>query len=630
MYVRERGIIIHNFFILFIMTESKFTKLENGYTVHTSPWEFNHDSIFRGNIAEYMLNQSHGLSLDKNNSDDSGDSESFLSHKLYIDSKNSSNFITVGQQRELTGKISNLLKTKYDIHVGDAVCLLLTNSIYLPSLHLGILGAGGVVSPANIAYQPHELRHQLKISQSKLIVVSGNLDVLGDRLRGVASKAIEGVPTTTTTGEKNIPIVTLDSLIYQAFFDPKVKWDAPVDYPGDSCKERHAYYCFSSGTSGLPKGVVTSHFNILANIAQQEAALKNGFYLPNSVYAAILPMSHIYGLSVFVYNLPNMHPYTTIVVFEKFDLELLLQKIDEHKISYLHVVPPMAVLFAKSDIVVQPKYLNALKKNLKGMLTGAAPLAQSVIDEIDARLKNGIKITQSYGLTETSPSNTFAAYEPHLDNYHLESCGWLLPGIEARLVSSSENEEDNSKDTRGEIWLRGPNVMSGYLRNPEATKASFDETGEWFKTGDVGVVTPEGQWFVVDRSKELIKSKGHQVAPTELEGILLEHPDVRDAAVIGIDLPEEGTELPRGFIVLGNSSNIDIDIDTKSAALKIKEWFDQQVSRYKQLWGGIVVIDKIPKSASGKILRRELKSRKSSEDIVYGYRTGAPKIQSKI
>lgn len=584
-----------------------YTRIENGLTIHTSPWSIDVPSIFKGNIADFVL-QTPGIS------ESSPINKAQPNRKLYIDAKDSTKFVTVAEQRDLIGKIAHVLKTQYKIKVGDAVCLLLHNSIYLPALHLGILAAGGVVSPANVFYLPHELRHQLNVSQAKLVI---GLEQFLD----TAEKA-----TKINDDKKTYvhDIITLDNIISKAQA-PGTKWEPPIKYHGDESKTRHAYYCFSSGTSGVPKGVITSHYNIISNVSQQHIAAHEFLYQDGNIYAAVLPMSHIYGLSTFIYAVPTIG-LSTIVVFEKFDFEALLTKITEHMISFLHVVPPMAVLFAKSPVL--DKYLPEVRKSLKGLLSGAAPLSQSLIDEITARFANGIDVTQSYGLTETSPINTFGSFNRKDGYFNPESSGWLMPGLEARLVDANgEDVHGVGETSRGELWLRGPNVMQGYIRNKEATESAFDPTGVWFKTGDIGYASEEGLWFIVDRVKELIKSKGHQVAPAELEGIILEHPEVSDAAVTGINLPEEGTELPRAYIVLPSKITNDNELEKK--VLEIKLWFDQKVARHKQLWGGIVVLDSIPKSPSGKIQRRLLRDRK--DDKVYGYKTGAPKkSQAKL
>lgn len=548
---------------------------KNNLTIHLSPWEFDISKVFRGNIAQYVLKSLAETDIP-------------ASKPLYIDALNSSNVITKADVLSTVGKIAYLLKTKYGVREGDAVCLLLTNSIYLPLLHLGILAAGGVVTPANIMYLPNELHHQLNLSRAVVIITQ-------DAFINTAKKAA------SHTDPEPLYVNHIKTLpeIWTEIQETTESLE-PLDYPGTTNEQKHAYYCFSSGTSGKPKGVITTHANIISNVTQQVISAKDNIY-GKGVYGAVLPMSHIYGLSTFIYTLQVLG--RTSVIFDKFDFETLLDKIVEHKISVLHIVPPMAVLFAKSPLV--DKYPQ-VKSQIRGIVSGAAPLSESLYLKLVERLE--CAIWQAYGLTETSPINTFPCH--NLQTYIPESVGWLMPGLEARLVDSDGNDV-HSIGERGEMWLRGPNIMQGYIRNAEATAEVFSEDGQWLRTGDVALVSSDGQWFIVDRVKELIKSKGHQVAPAELESILLENPDVIDAAVTGIYLPDEGTELPRAFVQLRDGVD----------PLSVKSWFDAKVARHKRLWGGLVVVDQVPKSAAGKIQRRLLRNRK--HDVVHGYRESA-------
>lgn len=550
------------------------TRREGSATIHVSPWASDESTFFKGNITEFVLQSPYW----SENPDKA----------IFIDALNSSNVLTSRDIKTLVGKVAYLLRTKYNIQEHDSVCLLVTNSNYVPIVHLGILALGAVVSPASIAYLPNELHHQLNVAQAKIIVTQ-------DQFMETAQKASKNfTPAVPVQAISTIEQLLQEARAVQGSVDP-------IKLHGEECKSRDAYYCFSSGTSGVPKGVKTTHYNIISNLIQQVISATKTIYQPGNVYGAVLPMSHIYGLSKFVYVLPYLGQ--TTVVFEKFDFKLLLEKIEEHKISVLHIVPPMAVEFAKSPLVDE---YPLVRKHIKGIISGAAPLSKSLTSKLLERLD--CELWQAYGLTEASPMVHLACYD--LKNYDRESSGWLMPSLEARLVD--ENGQDvHGFNEPGELWLRGANIMAGYLRNPKATAETFSPDGQWLRTGDVARVNETGQWFIVDRFKELIKSKGHQVAPAELESILLSNPDVADAAVTGIYIPDEGTELPRGFVILRNNAK----------PLDIKEWFDARVARHKRLWGGLVVLDKIPKTASGKIQRRLLRDRK--DDIVHGYRVSA-------
>ncbi|CAN6657405.1 oxalate--CoA ligase [Trichomonascus vanleenenianus] len=503
--------------------------------------------------------------------------------KVFIDAK-TGEYLTAKGLCDLMGQIAYLLHTKYDIKYDDVVCVFARNSIYTAPTYHGVLSIGAVVSPANVVYLPHELGHQLSATKTKLLVTS-------DELRKTAEAAAKEQGVVVSN------IITMEQLVQEA--RACTEQLLPVPIPGLTAVNKDAFYCFSSGTSGTPKGVMTSHHNMTSNHQQQVQSMPQEMLSPDHVFAGVLPMSHIFALGKFVFQ--NLVLARTVVVFSKFQLEELLQAIIKYRITHMFSVPPIIVLLAKSPII--DKYPE-VKDSLTALYSGAAPLSKSLIDQVEQRL--GVDIKQGYGLTESSPVSHSANYDPK--TYNKDSIGWLIAGQEARVVDPDGN--DVAPGERGELWMRGPNIMRGYLNNPEATANTLTKDG-WLKTGDVAVVDEHHQFYIVDRVKELIKSKGHQVAPAELEYILLKHPNVSDSAVIGIYSEDDASELPRAFVTLNKS------IDP----LEIKNWFDKSVARYKQLWGGIVVLDAIPKSPSGKILRRELRLRKG--DTVYGMKRQA-------
>lgn len=502
---------------------------------------------------------------------------------VYIDAKTGKK-LTARQAVDMIQAMAYVLRTDLNVQYDDVVCIFMKNTIYTPPLHFGILSNGAVVSPANIAYLPEELAHQLRVSRAKVVVT---MPEFKDRVEKALKE--EGVVVER--------VILIDDLVSKV--ENTTGRDLPVKLPGGLAREKDAYYCFSSGTSGLPKGVMTTHTNITSN-CQQQYQSSFGFYKEGNVYGAVLPMSHIFGLAKFVYL--TFYTCCTLVVFPQFELEPLLQAIIKYRITHLHVVPPIVVLLAKSPVV--DKYMD-ITKSLRGVMSGAAPLSQSLIDQVEARLPP-ISIKQGYGLTESSPVSHFFMYK---NTYNKSSIGWLVPGQEARIVDDEEN--DVPKGERGELWIRGPNIMRGYLRNPEATAETLTPDG-FLRTGDIAMIDEDDQFYIMDRKKELIKSKGHQVAPAELEAILLKHPEVIDCAVTGAFSEEEQSELPRGYVVLRNPS--------EKVALEVKQWFDESVSRHKRLWGGICIIDAVPKNASGKLLRRNLRTN-SKNDKPLGMKT---------
>lgn len=537
------------------------TKYDDGQLIHQSPWPFNVKNVHHGNLADLMFS-SPNFTTEQ--------------HKqVFIDANDPSRFLTRFDVIDQSKRLAYVLQNKLGIKRGDVVCIWLYNEIYTPVLHYAILSIGAIVSPANIMYLPEELRHQLNVTQAKLIVTEPSH----------LEKAAEAGAKKSITLSQVIDLIKAETN----------KLD-PIDLDGINTP---AYYCFSSGTSGAAKGVISTHFNLASNLEQTQIVSKP-VYDDINLFGGVLPMSHIFGLSVFVYSIP--HFGSASVIFRSFDFKMLVQRIYELKISFLHIVPPLAVLFAKAEL---PYSVSSLKR----MLSGAAPLGESLSRAVTDRL--GCPIYQAYGLTETSPMSHFFTYD--LDLYDKATVGWLVPGMEAKLLDP-EGKVINEYGTPGELVLKGPNVMKGYLNNPTATEAAFnDKEHQWFRTGDVVTVSRQGQFQIVDRVKELIKSKGHQVAPAELEEVLLRHPLVTDSAVTGISVPEEGTEWPRAYVTLAAGPGTDRE---KSA--QVLEWFNKQVAKHKRLWGGIVVIPAIPKSPSGKILRRVLRERKDKdEEIVF-------------
>lgn len=550
------------------MSEIPYTRVEDNHVIHSSPWPSDEHTYFCGNIANFVIDSQ----LLKSDPD----------FPIFIDALDPSQRVLAKDVPVLTRKLGTVFNRRYGISHDDTVCIFAQNSIHVPLVMYGILATGGIVSPANISYLPHELAHQLEVSHSKVIVTT-------KELLSTARSALTANPKTKLHVNK---IVVIDDLIEQARAETFLL--KPVDFPGDQAKTKHALYCFSSGTSGLPKGVISSHYNLTSNTHQNNAVSDK--YNKKYRFACFLPMSHIYGFSAFVLTIPRQG--ATTVILPKFDFEILLKTITEHEINILHIVPPIAVLLAKSPLI--EKYPD-VGKHLELLLSGAAPLSKSLATAVETRLK--CQLVQGYGLTETSP--TTHAYTFDENNYDISGIGWLCPNMEARLVDDAGNDV-RTLDTPGELYMRGPNVFLGYLRNSDATIATFEK--DWFKTGDVAQVDKNGNWKIVDRVKELIKSRGFQVAPAELEGLLLTHPDVADVGVTAVNAEEEGTEYPRAFVVLKPG---------KTNPLEVLEWINGKVARHKRLYGGIVVVNEIPKSPSGKILRRLLKNIKF--DKVYGY-----------
>jgi acyl-CoA synthetase (AMP-forming)/AMP-acid ligase II len=327
-----------------------------------------------------------------------------------------------------------------------------------------------------------------------------------------------------------------------------------------------------------------THYNLVSNLVQTGAVIT---VTEDESFVAVLPFFHIYGMQVLM-NL-GLYLGATIVTMPRFDLEQFLSLHQEHGLTRAFVAPPMVVALAKHPLVD-----NYDLSALKNIFSGAAPLSAELAIEAGERLD--CEVVQGYGMTELSPV-THAT--PH-GKFKPGSAGMTVPNTQVRIVDPS-NGESLGVDADGEVWIKGPQVMKGYLNNDEATKSTIDDEG-WLHTGDVGHVDSDGHLYVVDRLKELIKFKGFQVPPAELEALLLTHPKVADAAVIGLPDDDAG-EIPAAYVVLRP--------DTEATAEEIQEFIAGQVASYKQI-RKVTFLDAVPKSASGKILRRVLRDQEAA------------------
>jgi 4-coumarate--CoA ligase len=427
----------------------------------------------------------------------------------------------------------------------------------------GVATAGGTNTTINPTYTADEVRHQLQDSKATLLVTIG---MFADTARA----AIEGTDVTE--------IFTLDGAEGTTNFTALL--GDPIDQVPVDLDEHVVVLPYSSGTTGLPKGVMLTHRNLVANIVQSQAVLTPD---QGEVAIAALPFFHIYGMQVLMNTLlaNGVH----VICMPRFDLEQALQTIQDQQVTRFFAVPPMVLALAKHPIVDQYDL-----SSLKMVFSGAAPLGADLAQEAAKRI--GCEVVQGYGMTELSP----VSHATPAGDFKPGSSGVAVPNTECRLVAA--DGEDQDAGGRGELWVRGPQVMKGYLNNEEATRNTIDDDG-WLHTGDVAELDEDGHYYIVDRVKELIKYKGFQVPPAELEALLLTHPKIADTAVIGI-LDEEAGELPKAFVVVAPGQDLGED--------EVKAFVADKVATYKQI-RMVEFVDAIPKSASGKILRRELRDR---------------------
>ena len=500
---------------------------------------------------------------------------------------------TYGAIRRRTKSLAQGLRD-LGVQPKDVVAFFSPNSIDYAITCYGVLGCGATVSPVSAAYTPMELQAQLETSGAQYLIVHSSLLT-------TAEKAIKFNPS--------IHIIQADGA-----WDKKGKATAEtlaqncpptplISIKPTEADDRLAFMCFSSGTTGRAKGVMTTHKNLVSNIIQWKS------HMPVETTGQLttvtfLPFSHIYGLTSFICI--NAHVGNTTVVLSRFEPELFFSRCQQYRPESVNLVPPVMLLLAKHPLV-EKFDLSSLKR----IVSAAAPLSVELREAVEARFKKlyGTEVLglQAWGMTETSP---LGATIPPERTDKRKTVGNISPNMDFRVVDP-ETLQDTGMEvdgaaSPGELWCRGPNVTKGYYRNDEATKNSYatDEDGRlWFRTGDIGTIDNEGFLTIVDRIKEMFKYKGLQVIPSELEGKMLEHPDIADSCVVPQWVEEQATHLPVGFVVINQKA---LAKGEKTVVDGIHSWLNARVANHKKLRGGIYVIDAIPKSPSGKILRREL------------------------
>lgn len=448
---------------------------------------------------------------------------------------------------------------------GDIFAIFSPNVPEFAVAFFGVGMAGGVTTTVNPLYTAGELAHQLNDSGARfLLTVPPFLEVAVEAAR---ESKIEQV-FVLGSGEGATPFAELLAA------DPADAEEPPID-----SKEDLLVLPYSSGTTGKPKGVMLTHHNLVANICQTRDLDEHD---DHEILIGVLPFFHIYGMTV-IMSAALSRGYT-VVSLPRFDIDDFLGAIERHKVSIAYVVPPIVLALTK-----HPAVDNYDISSLKFINSGAAPLGEDLAVACAAR--TGSVIKQGYGMTETSPVTHMS---PYPGNIRVATCGITIPNTECRIVDTATGE-DLGRNERGELWVRGPQVMKGYLNRPDATAECLDEDG-WLRTGDIAIVDDDGHFRIVDRLKEFIKYKGFQVAPAELEDLLMAHEAIDDAAVVPSP-DEEAGELPKGFIVLRPGAEVDAE--------QIKSYVAQRVAPHKKL-RLVEFVDQIPKSASGKLLRRVL------------------------
>lgn len=455
---------------------------------------------------------------------------------------------------------------------GDVAALVAPNRAEYPAIFHGVLAAGAVLTPVNPLYTPFELAHQFRDAGVRIVFTTAGA---ADGVRLAAKEEAVTIDEIVVLDPDDSAEATTFADFLTAAPQPPTTAVSGTDL---------AVLPYSSGTTGLPKGVMLTHRNLVANLLQIYPLTK---LRAGSRVLAVLPLFHIYGITGIMNG--ALHHRATLVTMPRFDLPGFLRAIEEHRIDHAFIAPPIALALANHPLVD-----NYDLGSLEIVMSAAAPLDAGLANRLSRRLKT--TVVQGFGLTESSPcTHGIPADRPDIDR---GSIGVLMPNVQARVVDPATGDDVASAE-RGELWCRGPNIMLGYLNNPGATAAAVDEEG-YLHTGDLVTVDDGGVFHVVDRLKELIKYHGYQVAPAELEAVLLTHEGIADAAVIGVR-DEAGAEVPKAFVTRR-------DTRPDLASEEVLEFVSARVAPYKKI-RAVEFLDEIPKSPAGKILRKELRKR---------------------
>ncbi|CAO2651820.1 Nn.00g001030.m01.CDS01 [Neocucurbitaria sp. VM-36] len=517
-------------------------------------------------------------------------------------------FLSLSDYRLYAQRLASGLR-RSGLQPRDRVLLFSGNTLFFPSFVMGVIMAEGIFTGANPTYVARELAYQLKDSGARyLVCAEGSIDtgIAAAKEIGMGADRIFVFDDGTATFEghkveKSTELGTIRHWTHLLDSEEQGRNYAWPDLRTDEELDRVIALNYSSGTTGVAKGVMITHKNYVANCSQQvhmQSQAENfAQRLPHKRWLCFLPMYHAMAQAIFCCNAMKLR--IPVYMMPKFDFLEMLQNVQKYKITDLILVPPVVVAMAK-----HPATKKFDLSSVENVGSGAAPLGREVCVEFERLWPEGkINVKQGWGMTEVTCAATTFHPAKHSDSF---SVGELVANCQAKIVVDEEGKVEAKQGERGEIWIKGPNVMKGYWNKPEATKETITSDG-WLRTGDVAYVDEQTHFFIVDRKKELIKVKGLQVAPAELEAILLDHHEVQDAAVIGVTI--NGDELPRAYIVPQSK-----DKATPETAEEIKKWLAERVSKHKRLEGGVHFIDAVPKNPSGKILRKQLRDQAALEN----------------
>ncbi|TVT99505.1 hypothetical protein EJB05_55116, partial [Eragrostis curvula] len=464
---------------------------------------------------------------------------------------------------------------------GAVVMVLLLNSAEFVLAFFAASRVGAAVTTTNPMSTPHEIANQIAASGATVVITEAlAADKLPDNVTVVLiDERRDGClhfwdDVMASVPDDDAAIAAGDEEDDAGEFDP----DDVVALP------------YSSGTTGLPKGVMLTHRSLSTSVAQQvDGDNPNISFVADDVILCSLPMFHIYSLSTIM--MCGLRAGAAIVVMRRFDLAKMMELVERHRITIAPLVPPIVVAVAKSDRAAAHDL-----SSVRMVMSGAAPMGKDIEDAFLAKLPGAV-LGQGYGMTEAGPVLSMClAFAKEPFKVKSGACGTVVRNAELKIIDP-DTGKSLGRNEHGEICIRGQQIMKGYLNNPEATKNTIDAEG-WLHTGDVGYVDDDDEIFIVDRLKEIIKYRGFQVAPAELEALLITHPSIADAAVVGKQVDPDIGEIPIAFIAKAEGCELSED--------EVKQFVAKEVIYYKKI-REVIFVDKIPKAPSGKILRKELR-----------------------
>ncbi|XP_024167799.1 4-coumarate--CoA ligase-like 5 [Rosa chinensis] len=490
--------------------------------------------------------------------------------------------VTYAQLHRSIQSLASGLHQALGVQKGDVVFVLSPNSLLYPTICLAVFSVGAILTTANPLNTESEIAKQVRDSGAKLAIASPE---------EVHKLVPTGVPTIVTSRPSNGTdnSLSIEELIESC--DP-IPTELALARPTQSDT---AAILYSSGTTGTSKGVVLTHANFIAIMTLLKWSVDETS-AQDDVFLCFIPMFHIYGLAFFALGMFSTG--STIVLMQRFEFKAMLDAIQTHKVNNIPAVPPVIL-----GLVKYASQAGCKLSSLRRVGSGAAPLSKEVVDEFRQKFP-WVELRPGYGLTESCGAATFFISDEQA-NKHTGSCGHLVPKFAAKVVDI-ETGQALGPYKEGELWLKSPTIMKEYLGNVEATIATIDEDG-WLKTGDLCYFDEDGLLYIVDRIKELIKHNGYQVAPAELEAILLSHPQILDAAVVPVE-DEEAGQIPMAYVVRAASTEL-ITED------QVIQFVAGQVAPYKKV-RKVGFISAIPRSAASKILRKELVGLQSKQQIV--------------